>query len=104
MDEKTKQEIKKVREKYSNNPEIQYLLDIIGSLEIRLISADIMAMMIDVATRRRGLDGEQLLDERSEIADARLSYGPPWEYEFADRNLLLGYKGGIDEVKDRLKP
>ncbi len=96
MDKETKEFIEEIRAKYRDNKEIQLLLLELANLEIKLIGADVMAMMIDVAVRR------DLLGERSPIADARLNYGTPWEYEFADKKLLLGYRGGIDEVVEIL--
>ena len=98
MDEDHRQIIEKIRNKYQNsgNRDIKDLLTIISSLEIKLIGADVMAMMVDIAVRRK------VLDERGGIADARLNYGMSWQYEFADKKLLLEYKGGIEEVKERL--
>lgn len=85
MDEETRKKIEAIKVKYRGNPDIEFLL-------LKLSDADVMAMMVDVAIGRR------ILDPRSGIADSRLSYGTPWEYEFAPRRLLLGYQGGIEEV------
>lgn len=92
MDEETKKFIEEVREKYKDNREVQFLLLELANLEIKLIGADIMAMAVDVAVRRG------ILDSRCLISDTRNDYGSPWEYEFADKKLLMEYKGGIDEV------
>jgi hypothetical protein len=94
MDEETKQFIEEVRVKYRGNKDIELLLLEFANLEMKLIGADVMAMMVDIAVRRGGID------ERGIIADARLNYGMPWEYEFADEKLLSEYKGGIEEVKE----
>jgi hypothetical protein len=96
MDEEIKKKINEIETKYKENKDIKFLLLQLANLEIKLIGADVMAMAIDIAVRR------DILDSRSLISDARLSYGTPWEYEFADKKLLLGYKGGIDEVVEAL--
>ena len=96
MDEETKNRIKGMWEKYSDNKDVQFLLAEFVNLELKLIDADVMAMMIDIA-----IQGGRL-DARSLIGDARLEYGNPWEYEFAKKDYLLKYKGGIDEVIETL--
>ncbi len=96
MDEETRKKINEIEIKYNDNKEIQFLLLQLASLELKLRSADVMAMMIDVAVQR------EKLNARSLIADARLEYGNCWEYEFARKGYLLGYKGGIDEVVEAL--
>lgn len=92
-----RQKIEEIRARYSDNKDVQFLLTRLTQLEVKLVDADVMAMMADVAIGRR------LLDPRSGIADARISYGTPWEYEFAPRRLLLGYEGGIPEVQEALE-
>ncbi len=96
MDEETRKIIEEMRKKYKDNKEVQFLFSELASLELKLISADVMALTIDVLIQRG------MLGERSLVADARIDYGTPWEYEFADKDLLLRYRGGIDGVKERL--
>ncbi len=96
MDKETKRRIEEIREKYKDNPDIQLLVSNLTALELKLRDADVTAVMIDVAVRRG------LLDARSGIADARISYGTPWEYEFARRDYLLKCKGDIEEVREAL--
>lgn len=96
MDEETRKKINEIEIKYNDNEEIQFLLLQLASLELKLKSADVMAMTIDLAIQKGKLDS------RSLIGDARLEYGNPWEYEFASKKLLLGYRGGIDEVVEVL--
>ena len=83
-------------DKYKDNEDVLFVLSRLTSLETKLIAADIMAMMIDIAIQR------DRLDARSYIGDARLNYGMPWEYEFANKKLLLGYRGRIEEVVEVL--
>lgn len=68
------------------------LVNEIQGLLLRLRDADILAMTVDVLVQRGALD------PRSLIGDARLIYGEPWKYEYASKKVLLGYKGGIEEV------
>ena len=96
MDEETKKEIEDIRLKYRDNKEVQLLFSELSNLEIKLRAADLMALTIDVLIQRG------MLGERSLVADARIDYGTPWEYEFANKDLLLRYRGGIDGVKERL--
>lgn len=93
----TREKIKEITIKYQDHPDIRWLLSEIFNLELKLVDADVMAMLVDVAVKRG------LLDARSGISDARNDYGTPWEYEFAPRRLLLGYKGGIPEVQEALE-
>lgn len=101
MDEETRRKIKEIREKYKDNADVQTLLQKLTELELKLQDADILAMTVDILVKR-GLIEKRGLDARSLIADARLDYGNPWEYEHADRGTLLRYKGGIEEVQQML--
>ena len=92
MDAKT---IKRIREKYKYDKDIILLLQERDGLLLKLQDADILAMVIDVSVERG-------LNSRSLIGDARLNYGQPWEYEHADREILLRYEEGLEEVKRRL--
>jgi hypothetical protein len=96
MDEGDDEIIKEIERKYKGNKDIGFLLLKLFRMAIKLRDSDLMALTIDVYTQRG------LLDERSLINDARLDYGNPWEYEFAEKKLLLNYKGGIEEVKEVL--
>lgn len=96
MDKETEQTIEEIRKKYKYNKDVEFLLSQLDNLEIKLIDADVMAMAIDVAVRRGRLNS------RSLISDTRNNYGNPWEYEFADKELLLKYRGGIHEVVETL--
>ncbi len=64
----------------------------VQELSLRLQYADILAMTVDVLVQRGALD------PRSLIGDARLIYGEPWKYKYASKEVLLKYKGGIEEV------
>lgn len=96
MDEGTRKKINEMWTKYRDNKEVQLLLAEFVNLELKLVDADVMAMMIDIAIKR------DRLDARSLIGDARLSYGKPWEFGFAKRDYLLRYQGGIEEVIEAL--
>jgi len=86
MDEETRKKINEMWEKYKGDKDVQFLLSQFVNLELKLIDADIMALCIDETTKRG------LLDQRSLINDARLEYGSPGEYEFADEKFLAAYK------------
>jgi hypothetical protein len=96
MDKETQQELEKIRRKYKSNKNVEFLFSQLANLEIKLIGADIMAMMVDIAVKRG------TLDSRSPISDSRNNYGTPWEYLFASKKLLLEYRGGIEEVQEKL--
>jgi len=96
VNEETKKQVEKIRRKYKDDKDMEFLILQLSSLETRLISADVMAMCVDVAIKRG------LLDARTLIGDARLNYGTPWEYEFASKKHLLGYQGGIEGVEEAL--
>lgn len=96
MSEETEINLEEIRKKYKGNKDIDFLLLKLFRMSVKLRDADLMALTIDVYTQRK------MLDERGLINDARLDYGMPWEYEFADRNFLLRYKEGIPEVVERL--
>lgn len=55
-------------------------------LLLKLRDADILAMTIDVLVERG------IINSRSPIADARLNYGEPHEYEFADEKTLANHR------------
>lgn len=96
MDEEIKRRLEDIRTRLGGNEDFEFLLLEFTQLELKLIAADILAMTTDVAVQRG------ILDSRSLIADARLNYGGPWKYEYATREDLLGYRGGIPEVKEAL--
>jgi hypothetical protein len=86
MDEEAKKRINEMWKKYEHDSDVLFLLSRLANLEIKLISADVMAMCIDETTKKR------LLDHRSLINDARLEYGVPGEYEFASKKFLAAYR------------
>lgn len=96
MNKDIKKRIEEIISKYKGNIDTQFLLEELGRLEEKLVLADKMAVMIDVAVERK------ILDERSFIADARLIYGQPWKYEYITKKQLLDYRGGIPEVRKAL--
>jgi len=77
--------------------DVDFLLSELAGLELKLIDADFLAMTTDIAVKRG------VIDARSRIADARLNYGEPWKYEYAKKEHLLRYMGGVPEVKEALK-
>ena len=97
MDEETRKRIQAIRRRSGKNPNIEFLLSELILLDLKLQNADILAMTVDVAIKRGGLDS------RSLVGDARLNYGQPWEYEYATKKQLLRYKGGSPEIKKALK-
>ncbi len=84
--------LKRLRERYKDNPDVQALLQELTELEIKLQNADILAMTVDVSIQRG-------LDPRSLIGDARLNYGQPWEFKYATKKQLLRYKNGLEEIR-----
>ena len=86
MDEEKRKKINAMWKKYSDNKDVQFLLLELGILELKLRDADVMAMCVDIITKKG------LLDHRSLINDARLEYGIPEEYEFAKEDYLQKYK------------
>ena len=69
----------------------------ISQLEMRLASADVMAMMIDVFVQRG------YLNSRSLVGDARLDYGEPWNYKYASRKILEMLGKGLPEIERLFK-
>jgi hypothetical protein len=55
-------------------------------LLLKLYSADILVMTIDEMINRG------VINPRSVIADARLNYGEPYQYEFIDEKTLKKYR------------
>lgn len=92
MDEETRKRIKNIR-KRGENSDIEFLLWKIEELSSKLIDADILAMTVDVSIQRKGLD------PRSLVGDARLNYGQPWKFKYADKKDLLRYKNGLEEIR-----
>ena len=102
MDKNYVKRIKKIRSKLRNNfpvkPEdVDFLLLELTQLELKLISADILAMTTDVLIKRG------VLGSRSLVADARLDYGEPWKYEYVSKKQLKGYQDRIEELKEFLE-
>ena len=97
MDKSIKKRLEEIISKYRGNLDIDFLFTELAQLELKLVSADKIAVMIDVAVERG------TIDERSLIADARLVYGKPWKYEFITKEELLSYRGGIPEVRKALR-
>lgn len=62
-----------------------------GELRIKLRAADKMAMVVDDWVRR------DLISSRSPLADARLDYGKPDEYEFTKDNPTPQAKAGDEK-------
>lgn len=58
------------------------------SLRLKLGRADVVMEAIDILIARR------VISSRDFLADARLDYGPPHEYQYANSKLLRGPDGG----------
>jgi len=97
MNEETRKRIKNIRKKSGKNSDIEFLVLELITSDLKLQNADILAMTVDTAIKRGGLDS------RSLVGDARLNYGQPWKYEHATKKQLLSYKGGIPEIKKVLE-
>ena len=95
MDEETRKRIGNITRNSKKNSDIEFLLLELIQLDSKLKDADVLAMTVDVSIQRG-------LDPRSLIGDARLIYGRPWEFEYANKKYLLRYKNGIEEVQQKL--
>lgn len=108
MDDKTKKRISDIRTRLGGkipvmklwraqySEDVEFLLQEIDGLLSKLQDADILAMTVDVLVQRG------ILGSRSLVGDARLNYGEPLDFEYAARDVLLRYKGGLTEVKRNL--